>query len=219
VRRSRTNAIGAILVLLALVSVCSALTMRAARAATVFSNTTGSNCKCGLGGAFYAEEFTPSGDFDFTSAAAFVLNTDIAAQPLSIGLYSSLPGSPLWTSGTLSAPASGATLVSASNSGSPILLKTGTEYFVVLDLSASSSLDWLAGGSSSVFALTSTDGSSWSGLGEENLQFEVLGVAPGEAVPEPASWVLLIIGFGFVGWVANKQGLMAFGSARSERVT
>jgi len=210
VRRSPMNAIGAVLVLLTLVGVCNALAMRPARAATVFSNTTGSNCKCGFGSAFYAEEFSPSGDFDFISAAAFVDNTDIEAQSFTMGLYSSLPGSPLWTSGALNAPAKSATLVSASNSGSPILLQTGTEYFLVLDLSGGDAPNWLGQGSSSVPAFTSTDGSSWDSLGDQNLQFEITGVAPGSAIPEPATWVLLLIGFGFLGFVANMRGLTAF---------
>jgi hypothetical protein len=89
---------------LTLVGVCNALTVRPARAVTVFSNYTGSNCKCGFGGAFYAEEFSPSSDFDFISAAAFVENSDIEAQSFSMSLYSSIPGSPLWTSGPLTAP-------------------------------------------------------------------------------------------------------------------
>jgi hypothetical protein len=214
-RRSAKNAVGAILVLITLVGVCNALTMGSARAATVFSNYTGSNCKCGFGGAFYAEEFSPASDFDFTGAAAFVVNTDVEAQPLSIGLYSSVPSSPLWTSGTLTAPSSSATLASASYSGSPILLQTGNEYFLVLNLSASSSLDWLADGSSSVFAFTSADGLSWNGLGEQDLQFEIFGTALGAAIPEPSPWTMLLLGFGLVGFVANRRGLMAFGSAKT----
>jgi hypothetical protein len=215
VRRSPMNAMGAILVLLTLAGVYDALTMRSARAATVFSNYTGSNCKCGFGTGFYAEEFSPSTSVDFTSAAAFVGNTDVEAESFSMGLYSSLPGSPLWTSGTLTAPASSGTLVTASYNGSPILLQTGSEYFLVLDLSGSSSPTWLADGSSSVFALTSADGSSWNGLGEQNLQFEILGVAPGAAIPEPAPWVLLLIGFGLMSFIANRRGLLAFGSAKA----
>jgi PEP-CTERM motif len=209
VKRSRISGVGAILVLLTLVGVCNALTMRSARAATVFSNTTGVNCKCGFGSAFYAEEFSPSSDFDFTIAAAFVDNTDIEAQSFSMGLYSSLPGSPLWTSGTLTAPAKSATLVSASNTGSPILLQTGMEYFLVLNLSGDSP-NWLGQGSSSVPAFTSTEGSSWDSLGEQNLQFEVFGTAPGAAIPEPASWAMLLLGFGLLGLVANIRGLVAF---------
>jgi hypothetical protein len=79
VRQSQTRAVGAILVLLTLVGVCNALTVRSARAVTVFDNYIGSNCKCGFGGGFYAEEFSPSSDVDFISAAAFVDNTDVDA--------------------------------------------------------------------------------------------------------------------------------------------
>ena len=86
-RRSQTSALGAILVLATLVGLCQALTARSAWAATVFSNYTASNCKCGFGAGFYAEEFSPSSDFDFISAAAFVDNTDIEAQSFSMGLY------------------------------------------------------------------------------------------------------------------------------------
>jgi hypothetical protein len=214
VRRSQTRAVGAILVLLTLVGLCHALTVHSARAATVFSNYNGVNCKCGFGGAFYAEEFSPSSDFDFTGAAAFVRNTDIEAQSFSMGLYSLVPGSPLWTSGTLTAPPSSATLVSPSYSGSPILLQTGSEYFLVLNLSGSNSLSWLAEGSSSVLALTSADGSSWNGLGEQNLQFEVFGAALGAPIPEPATWAMLLIGFALASFVANRPALLVvFGSA------
>jgi hypothetical protein len=206
VRRSRTRAVGAILVLLTLVGLCHALTVHSAGAATVFSNYNGMNCKCGFGDAFYAEEFSPSSDFDFTGAAAFVANTDIEAQSFSMGLYSLVPGSPLWTSGTLTAPPSSATLVSPSYSGSPILLQTGSEYFLVLNLSGSSSLNWLAEGSSSIPALTSADGSSWSSFGEQNLQFEITGVALGAPIPEPASWVLVLLGFALAAFVANSRG-------------
>jgi hypothetical protein len=214
VRRSPMNVIGAILVLVTLVGVCNALTMGSARAATVFSNYTGSNCKCGFDGAFFAEEFSPASDFDFTGAAAFVGNSDVLEQSFSIALYAFIPGSPLWTSGTLTA-SKGAALASASYSGSPILLKTGTEYFLVLNLSSSSSLGWLGQGSSSAPAFTSTDGSSWSDLAEQNLQFEIFGVAPpGAPIPEPAPWVLLLTGFGLLGFVANMRGLMAFRLAK-----
>jgi hypothetical protein len=216
VKRSRISGVGAILVLLTLVGVCNALTMRSARAATVFSNYNGLNCKCGFGAAFYAGEFSPPSDFDFTGAAAFVGNTDVEAQSFSMGLFSSVPGSPLWTSGTLTAPPSSATLVSASYSGSPILLQTGSEYFLVLDLSGSDSPNWLADGSSSVFAFTSADGSSWNGLGEQNLQFEVFGAAPGAAIPELASWAMLLLGFGLAAFVAKRRArLMAFGSGEA----
>ncbi len=216
VGRSQTSALGAILVLVTLVGLCQALTARSTQAATVFSNYTASNCKCGFGGAFYAEEFSPSSDFDFTSVAAFVENTDVEAQSFSMGLYSSLSGSPLWTSGTLNAPPTSATLVNASNSGSPILLQTGTDYFLVLNLSGGNSPNWLGQGSSSVPAFTSTDGSSWNSLGEQNLQFEVLGVAPGAAIPEPAPWAMLLLGFGLMGFAANRRALlMGFGSAKA----
>jgi hypothetical protein len=217
VRRSRTRAVGAILVLLTLVGLCHALTVHSARAATVFSNYNGMNCKCGFGAAFYAEEFSPSSDVDFTGAAAFVANTDIEAESFSMGLYSSVPGSPMWTSGTLTAPESSATLVSASHSGSPILLQTGIEYFLVLNLSGSNSPNWLAEGSSSVLALTSSDGSSWNSLGEQNLQFEVFGVAPGAAIPEPAPWAMLLLGFGLAGIVANRRGAYGFRLGRPRR--
>jgi hypothetical protein len=110
---------------------------------------------------------------------------------------------------------SSGTLVSVSNIGSPILLQTGSEYFLVLNLSGSNSPQWLAQGSSSVPALTSNDGSSWSGFGEQNLQFEITGVALGAPIAEPAPWALLLLGFGLFGFVVNMRGLMAFGSAKA----
>ena len=192
---------------------CQALTARSAWAATGFSNYTASNCKCGFGAGFYAEESSPSSGFDSISAAAFVDNTDIEAQSFSMGLYSSLPGSPLWTSGPLTAPAKSAALSAREIGGPPILLQSGTDYFLVLDLSGGNAPNWLGQGSPRSSPLPLHDGSSWSGLGEKNLQFEVLGVAPGAAIPEPAPWAMLLIGFGLAGFVAKRRArLMAFGS-------
>jgi PEP-CTERM motif len=210
-KRSPVSAVCAILALLTLVGGFPALAARPAEAATVFSNYTGVNCLCGFGEGFYAEGFTPTIDFDFAGAASFVRNTgDEGPQSFSMALYSSnagLPGSALWTSGTLTAPGpdNTATLVNASYAGSPILLTSGHEYFLVLNTPDSDSPSWLAQGSSSAPLFGSSDGTSWNNLSPGNLQFEVSGAAPGAIVPEPASWVMVLLGFGLVGFAASRR--------------
>jgi PEP-CTERM motif len=113
-------------------------------------------------------------------------------------LYSSTsagsPDTSLWTSGTLPAPGpfGAATLVSANYGGSSILLRKGVEYFFALDFSFD--VEWLGGGSSSTPTYFSTNGSSWSNHGEDNLQFEISG-SPVAAIPEPSTWAMLLLGF------------------------
>jgi hypothetical protein len=203
----RTNpVVRAILVLLALTG-APVLLAPSAQAATVFSNYTGVNCNCISALGFYASGFTTTGDYDFTGAAAFVLNENVSSpQSFSMALYSSTtagaPSSSLWTSGTLSAPA-GATLVSASYSGSPILLTSGHEYFLALNLAGNDSPGWLGGGSSATPVYFSSDGSSWTNDGSASLQFKVTG-APVAVIPEPAPWAMLLLGFVGLGLAASR---------------
>jgi PEP-CTERM motif-containing protein len=202
--QSRTRAVRFILALFALCC-APALLARPAQAATVFSNYNGVNCGCIFGLAFYASGFTPTSDYDFTGAAAFVLNENVSSpQPFSMALYSSTttggPGSALWTSGTLSAPA-GAALVNASYSGSPILLTGGHEYFLALNLSTSDAPGWLRDGSSSTPVYFSGDGTSWASLGESNPQFQVTGAV----IPEPSTWALLMLGFAGLALASNRR--------------
>ena len=139
-RQSAKSAAGAILVLLTWVGACSALTARSARAATVsvFDNYNSLNCSCGFGDGFFAEEFSPTSDVDFAGAAPFLQNAFRENAQFSMGLYAStssgVPGSPLWTSGTLPIPPLSATIVRPIYNGPPILLQAGTEYFLVLDI-------------------------------------------------------------------------------------
>jgi hypothetical protein len=197
-KESRISAVRFILVCLALCC-APALFARSVHAATVFSSYNGVNCNCISALGFYASGFTPADDYDFTGAAAFVLNENVSSpQSFSMALYSSTatgaPGSSLWTSGTLSAPA-GATLVSASYGGSPILLTSGHSYFLALDLSGDDSPGWLGGGSSSTPVYFSSDGVLWTNDGSASLQFEISG-SPVASIPEPSTWALLLLGFG-----------------------
>jgi hypothetical protein len=41
-------------------------------------------------------------------------------------------------------------------------------------------------------------------LDENNLQFKVFG-APAAVVPEPASWTMLLLGFGGLGFAASRR--------------
>jgi hypothetical protein len=204
------RALGAALVLLTLVAVCDALATRPARAATVFSNYTGSVCSCGFNFDFYAVGFAPASNFEFTGAAAFVQNQDSTnPETFSMALYSSngagAPGSSLWTSGTRTAPANASTLVDASDAGSSISLQAGIEYFLVLNISIRTSPIWLLQGSSSQPAYLSEDGISWFTADSQSAQFEIFGDALGAPIPEPATWTLLLIGFALTGFVSFRR--------------
>jgi len=204
------RALGAALVLLTLVGFCNALAMRPVAAATVFSNYNGLNCSCGYSGGFYAEAFSPSGDFDFTGAAASIQNAFREDHSFSMALYSATalgaPGSPLWTSGNVTVGPQASTLSFAAYSGPPILLQAGSEYFLVLDLPTPINPLWIADGLSFGPAFSSTDASSWESLGEQNNQFEIFGTAPGPApIPESATWTLLLIGFALTGFAVKTR--------------
>ena len=112
-----------------------------AAAETVFDNYTGTT-GADLNATFIAAGFTPSADYNFTDASAFVHNQGPDPELFSIALYSSTasagPDARLWTSGAVSAPAAAYTLVSASYNGSPITLQKDEEYFFVLELTNAS---------------------------------------------------------------------------------
>jgi hypothetical protein len=172
-----------------------------AEAVTVFSNYNGIDCTCGeIFPSIYAVEFNSAATYDFTGAAAYVLNFDVHgnAQPFSLSLYSataaSSPGALLWTSGTLFGPGPTftATLVSTTYAGPPIVVQQGTEYFFAVNLLSSGSLVWLGGGIAVLPLFSSTDGTSWTSLFNNPLQFQVYG-AP--VVPESPAWAMMLIGF------------------------
>ena len=91
-------------------------------AETVFDNYTGTT-GADLNAAFIAAGFTPSADYNFTDASAFIFNQRPRPRTFSIALYSSTasagPDARLWISGAVPAPAANVTLVSASYNGSP----------------------------------------------------------------------------------------------------
>jgi hypothetical protein len=213
VKRCSINAVRAILIFLALCGVSPALLTRPAQAATVFSNYTGVQ-DTGIGGLFFASGFTPADNYDFTGAAAFVENLSVPprAESFSMALYSSTsagaPYASLWASGTLTipGPSNNVALVSANYSGSPISLRKGVEYFLVLDLSGETAPAWLFGGSSSTpFYQSFNNGTSWDNAGPTNdVQYEITG-SPVAAIPEPSTWAMLLLGFAGLGLAVRRK--------------
>ena len=43
----------------------------------------------------------------------------------------------------------------------------------------------------------------------DNLRFEITSVAPGAAVPEPATWAMMIVGFGAAGALLRRRRVLA----------
>ena len=160
-----------------------------------YTGTTGAN----LNATFIAAGFTPSADYNFTDASAFVDNQGPNPELFSIALYSSTasagPDARLWTSGAVSAPAAEYTLVSASYNGSPITLQKDEEYFFVLELTNASfggQVFWAEDGKTTVPTYHSPDGSSWNAFAVPiDLQFRVFGAA----VPESSTWAMMLLGF------------------------
>jgi hypothetical protein len=155
-----------------------------ARADVIFSNYTGSGCGCGLAD-FNAEGFTPDANFYFTGAAAYI--SGVATAQATFSLYTSssgAPGTQIWSSASLNVP-SGTTLVSTSNTGPPIVLQSGVEYFFAVNLSTSSGDLWEGYGSPTVPAYIYYEG-TWYNNSPNFAQFEV----DGSLVPEPASLAL-----------------------------
>jgi hypothetical protein len=161
-----------------------------------------------------ASGFIPTANYNFTGASAFVENLDKnnAAQQFSMALYSSTggsasrtPGSPLWTSGMLSAPGPDftPTLATASYSGPPILLQSGDEYFLALNI-PKSVVGWLDDGPNPTpFYSSANGGGSWTNMGSLTVQYQIFG-SPllGSSVPEPATWTVMLLGFAGLGFAA-----------------
>ncbi|MBV9676792.1 MAG: PEP-CTERM sorting domain-containing protein [Acidobacteriaceae bacterium] len=173
-----------------------------AQASTVFSNYTGVN-ESGVVAGLFAASFTPTGNFDFTGAAAFLDTPYVPPATASLILYSSSsagkPDLQLWRSGSFSITT--AQLVSASYTGTPIVLQSGNTYFLGVDTPNGA---WVGGGSSSVpFLIYSADG-TWVpvGSGTSDVQFEVYG---NPVIPEPASFALLGLGLPSVAAVRSRR--------------
>ena len=171
-----------------------------AQASTIFSNYTNIDNGTGLVAGLFAAGFTPTGNFDFTGAAAFLDTPYVPPATASLILYSSSsagkPDLQLWKSNSFSITTS--QLVSASYSGTPILLQGGNTYFLGVDIPNGG---WIDQGSSSVpFFIYSAD-ETWVsvGSGTSSVQFEVYG---NPVVPEPASCALL--GLGLAGLAAAR---------------
>jgi hypothetical protein len=205
----------------------SAMLADRVEAATVFSDYNGvissSFFNPSLSPLIYAGGFTPSASYNFSGAAAFVQNDPINSsgqnQPFSLALYSSIsagePDAVLWASGTLFAPgpAGTATLVTTSYSGPSILLQSGDEYFLAVDL-PNDTVDWLDKGSSAVpFYSSNNNGSSWTALSAQTVQFEVYGDRAATGVPEPSTWAALLLAFVSLGCVRYRARRSAFAAA------
>ena len=183
-----------------------------AAAETVFDNYTGTT-GADLNATFIAAGFTPSADYNFTDASAFVHNQGPDPELFSIALYSSTasagPDARLWTSGAVSAPAAAYTLVSASYNGSPITLQKDEEYFFVLELTNASfggQVFWAEDGKTTVPTYHSPDGSSWNAFAVPiDLQFRVFGAA----VPESSTWAMMLIGFAGLGYAGYRRARAA----------
>jgi hypothetical protein len=159
-----------------------------------------------------ASGFIPTANYKFTGASAFVENLDIhnATQTFSMALYSSTasgtPGSPLWTSGMLSAPGPDftPTLAPASYSGPPILLQSGEEYFLALNI-PKSVVGWLEDGPNPTpFYFSANGGGSWTkNMRSSDVQYQIFG-SPllRSSAPEPATWTMMLLGFVALGFSA-----------------
>jgi hypothetical protein len=209
--RSRIGATCAIVLTLGCGSL--GMTARPAEAATVFSNYSGATV-IGFAGLLYASGFTPTADYDFTGAAAFVQNQDPLSnpQPFTMALYSAtstgVPDSVLWTSGTLSGPGpiGTSTLVTTTYSGPPILLQSGDEYFLAVDLP--NGLLWWVSEGTSFTPFYEFFNNSWTipPGGPFSQQFEVFGTA---VVPELPTWAAMLLGFAglsFAGYRGSRKG-------------
>ena len=188
-----------------------------ATADTIFSSYNAANCLCGIAGSGpNAEGFTPTANYDFSGAEAFISNSAFSAQTISLALYSSvsgLPGVQEWSSGPLSVPAATGVvnsptaflgLIGATYSGSAIPLNDGTPYFLVVDLGSSSVVWESAGNYDAPYAFYS--GGMWHSPGPSRLQFEVFGTpTSAAAIPEPASLTLLAAGFASVFAIRRRQ--------------
>ena len=195
----------------------SALLAWPAQAATVFDNYNGAHNTSFFGPpTLIASGFIPTANYNFTGASAFVENLDIhnATQTFSMALYSSTasgtPSSPLWTSGMLSAPGPDFTftVVPASYGGPPpILLQSGDEYFLALNI-PKSVVGWLDDGPNPTpFYSSANGGGSWTNMGSSTVQYQIFGdpVLGVSSVPEPATWAMMLLGFAGLGFSAFRR--------------
>jgi hypothetical protein len=204
------TAIATIIVILALGASLSAFLAHSAAAAVVFDNYNGQNCLCGISGpTLDASGFTPTADYDFSAASAFVLNLNSDPQSFTMVLYSSTgAGTPGSSLGTIGAQVPGrnfaGAIITESYSGPPILLQNGVEYFFALNLP--SGMTWLPGGPNQTpYYFSVNDGNSWNNGGPRDLQFQIFGhpVVGTSSVPEPTIWPMMLLSFVGIGVVAS----------------
>jgi hypothetical protein len=192
--------------------------VKAATATVLFSSFNNIDCGCGTGNEIYAESFTPNQPWDFGGEAAFLVSGSLPAT-FSMALYTSTgeggpPGAPLWTSGSLIFPAHTNALFQTTYEGAPIPLIAGEEYFFVIDLSFPD-LAWLGLGSSLSDAFVQQEEGPWMQFGLSSFQFEIYGPGtpplyppPHFSIPEPATWAMMLLGFGglgFMGWRGSRK--------------
>jgi hypothetical protein len=173
-------------------------------AGVIFTNIVGNCCGGqGIDGANYdggvpglaAGAFIPAGPSVLSDAQVEVSQViGFGGDPyFNVSLYSNaagVPGSLIATIGTdLTAPAGGG-LVTAS--GPTPLLIAGTEYWLVLSpFDSGTEVGWETGGAPAAEDAVLGAG-NWVSVGQSTLQFQI------DAVPEPASWALVIAAFALI---------------------
>jgi hypothetical protein len=133
--------------------------------------------------------FTPSANYSMTDAEVLInghgtYNVLLYTDP------SGLPGTEITQIGSGLTVPSSASYITATVSGAPIALVSGTTYWLVLGSGTNGSDGtWVVGGSPSTNTAVSTSGgASWTSEGSDTLQFQIDGDM---AAPEPSSgWLL-----------------------------
>jgi hypothetical protein len=176
-------------VLLWLVLAAIALSPGAKAATIVYSNIDSTDCGCGAGGAYLAEQFTPDGDYSLVDVAARLENFGPSFTE-TFSILSDSGGLPdaILTQLTASVPAWGGTgspwtgVLTSNAPPTPLTLLVGTPYWLVVQ--TPEQLYWeRAGNSSAPYAYSDSIGGPYTSGGDSDFQFEVDGDPP--AAPEP----------------------------------